>query len=380
MKRFLLSSLFLLSTQFVTSNALAQGGLIDVTVANGVVTPTSWTYQIFMKQGAGYTPDWNVVQLSIDVDFGLPAPFPQPTITNVTQVLSSEATSGYQDDDAFGSPLPSHEEEMTIGFSNPGGAAGDLTSTYKLYSTVTVNFSSPIPVLTTTFSIRDLANYPGAGNVDARSHWATLGLQQFEINGANPDQSPLTATPLAMELLSFNAAATAERTAKLDWETATEKSTSHFIVERSADGTRFTEQVCRMQAAGTSNDRLTYHNFDYKPLTGNNYYRLKMVDKDGSFTYSETRRVVFAASISDVVAMPNPFQNATEIRVSADQDQVANYYLMDAAGRMIRRGVWEVKAGEQKFPMPIENAAAGNYILTVQGSTILAELRLTKTN
>ncbi len=380
MKRFILSVVLLLLTQAICTDAMAQSGQIDLLLTDGTLNPTrtQWTYKIQMRQGAGYVPNWSAMQIIVDVDFGTVAV--QPTITSISQALTAEATTPQGGPQAFGTPVPGNDASMTVNFSNPSGTIGDLTSAFKVYTTVTVNFSAPTG-LDATFTIRDLAN-KGAAIVEHRSNW--VGDVNFvdinETAGVNPDQTALTATPLAIELLSFNATATSERTAKLEWATATEKNSSHFLVERSSDGLRFTDQVARMQAAGMSDDELNYHNFDYNPLTGANYYRLKMVNKDGTYQYSETRRLVFEAPVADVTAIPNPFQSATTIRVHADKAQMANYYLMDAAGRVIRTGVWEVAKGVQEFPMPLADAAAGNYLLTVQGSTILAELKLVKTN
>lgn len=380
MKHFFLSSAFLLLFQAFGNTAQAQTGQIDLLVTDGILNAarTQWTFKIQMKEGLLYTPNWSAMKVIVDVDYGTIGT--APTIQSVSQVLTSEATTPTQSTSAVGNPLPGHELEMTINYSNPGGAAGDLTASYKTFTNVTVTFSSPVGP-DAVFTVRDFAN--NTINIQqARSNWVgdvnTVLIN--ETAGQNPDGSALTATPLNISLLSFNATATPERTAKLEWTTAAEKNSSHFLVERSSDGLRFTDQVARMQAAGISNEELNYHTFDTNPLTGANYYRLKMVNKDGSYKYSETRRLVFEAPVADVTAIPNPFQSATTIRVNADRAQMANYYVMDATGRVIRTGVWEVAKGVQEFPMPLNDAAAGNYILTVQGSTILAELKLVKTN
>ena len=370
---------YTLAALLLGSSAIAQPA-IDIEIRNAVTAPggTSSTFEIWARGGANYVsqtvasppaapnPDgsWTGMTLRFDIN---PLPAGLATATFSNSFNPAYASVG-------GAVLSLGAVGVTFGRTDGPGSPSDLPigntpGTYVRLGTITINYGLVPAIGMQSVTPRQV---PGA----AGSRWS---------NTASPATSrpfffSAASTPLGVDLLTFSATATPERTTKLEWQTATEKNSAHFIVERSADGQRFTDQVCRMQAAGTSNDLLTYHNFDYKPLTGDNYYRLKMVDKDGTYKYSETRRVHFNAPIADVSAIPNPFQSATAIRVNADLDQMVNYTAMDYAGRIVRSGVWEVKKGLQEFPMPLEDAAAGNYILTVQGSTILAELKLTKTN
>lgn len=367
MKRIVLFAALLIA---VSNQAKAQP--FSMTTAIDSFTTNSSEITFFVKLwdgGPNYTSGstlWNEGNMRYDlfVSGSAVLNFAGATVSNINSTYMDVVTVAYYPV-GLGAAPPNYRFQIFIG----RGSKPDLPTAETRMFRITV------PIL--------------AGSINTTSSTLTLRTSPTGVTGSNWSNAAVAGNsfdainnnvPLGVELLTFTATATPERTAKLEWQTATEKNSSHFIVERSADGQRFTDQVARMQAAGTSNDLLTYHNFDFKPLTGNNYYRLKMVDKDGSFKYSETRRLVFEAPIADVTAIPNPFQSATSIRVQADQDQMANYYLMDAAGRAIRTGVWEVKKGVQEFPMPLEDAATGNYILTVQGSTILAELKLLKSN
>lgn len=369
--------LALLFIAFTQANAQGSTAAMYITLTTPVqINAVTYQFQVLAAGGPGYVPDPCVngcnkdgSWLTIDVRFDPPA-----GTTNVNYSIAPAA--GYS---VANAPAPilgnavCYTGQVGVGFQLiRNGGTPDLPLYPAAANLATVTVSSPtgggLHVLRTT----------QAPCQSRQTFWANPHPDNIAANARlTVTNAPI---PLNINLLSFTATATPERTAKLEWQTGSEKNSSHFIVERSADGMRFTEQVARMQAAGTSNDLMTYHNFDYKPLTGNNYYRLKMVSKDGSFKYSETRRLVFEAPIADVAAIPNPFQSATKIRISADQAQMANYYVVDLAGRVIKTGVWEVAKGVQEFPMPLEDAAAGNYILTVQGSTILAEVRLTKSN
>lgn len=96
--------------------------------------------------------------------------------------------------------------------------------------------------------------------------------------------------PLPVELTAFTATPTARQQVALHWETASEKNSQSFVVERSADGKTFRDQRT-VEAAGTSQVRTLYNVLDDKPLPGTSYYRLRQVDFDRSTSYSPVRFV-----------------------------------------------------------------------------------------
>ncbi|WP_205514571.1 T9SS type A sorting domain-containing protein [Longitalea arenae] len=99
----------------------------------------------------------------------------------------------------------------------------------------------------------------------------------------------LSALPLT--LLEFTGQAAGNK-AVLKWKTADEENTSMFQIERSADGVSFIK-LDALAAMGSGAHPYSFT--DENPLAGNNYYRLKMVDIDGQFTYSKTALLKFAA-------------------------------------------------------------------------------------
>jgi hypothetical protein len=111
--------------------------------------------------------------------------------------------------------------------------------------------------------------------------------------------------PLPVELVDLKAVASKE-VVNVNWFTSTEHSSSHFILQRSADGVNFTS-LATLKAAGESKSVQTYTYIDRKPLKGINYYRLLMVDKDDSKT---TSKIVSAemtnVTYPSVEVYPNP--------------------------------------------------------------------------
>lgn len=95
---------------------------------------------------------------------------------------------------------------------------------------------------------------------------------------------------LPLTLLEFTGQAVGAK-ALLKWKTAEEVNTSHFSIERSTDGQPYVA-IGNVAAAGSGASSYTFT--DANTVNGNNYYRLKMIDIDGSFKYSPVVIVKFA--------------------------------------------------------------------------------------
>jgi hypothetical protein len=121
----------------------------------------------------------------------------------------------------------------------------------------------------------------------------------------------------------------------LEWKTAREDRLNRFEIERSMTGTTF-EKTGQMQAAGNSNSEKRYSFTDFHPFSTVNYYRLKMIDNDGRFTYSST--LFFSGDAGNdmpVSITPNPFTEALNIQLSLDKAQQIDIQLVDMKGRVV---------------------------------------------
>ena len=113
---------------------------------------------------------------------------------------------------------------------------------------------------------------------------------------------------LPLTLLQFNAGQ-AGREVLLAWQTSHEINTASFEVQRSSDGLGWlTMGAVAAITAGNGN----YQLYDNSPLNGVNYYRLKMIDKDQRFTFSQVRQVTLKDNGSFVM-VPNPADGATVV-------------------------------------------------------------------
>ncbi|HYG52040.1 MAG TPA: T9SS type A sorting domain-containing protein, partial [Flavobacteriales bacterium] len=88
------------------------------------------------------------------------------------------------------------------------------------------------------------------------------------------------------------------------WATATEINNDFFLVQRSIDGITF-KDIEQVDAAGNSSSLLFYGIQDENPCNGVSYYRLKQVDFNGNYSYSDTKAVTFVRE-EDFNVFPNP--------------------------------------------------------------------------
>ncbi len=125
------------------------------------------------------------------------------------------------------------------------------------------------------------------------------GFAQARLDGFFLDVLPV-------EWISFEAIKR-ESTVLLLWSTATETNNDRFEVERSADALNFTK-INEIPGAGTTDLQQNYEDVDSNPLSGHNYYRIKQVDFDGNFSYTDIRSVLFEDANAGFNAKiyPNP--------------------------------------------------------------------------
>jgi hypothetical protein len=137
--------------------------------------------------------------------------------------------------------------------------------------------------------------------------------------------------PLPVNLLTFEAIKKTKQVL-LQWITENELNADKYFVERSADGINYTS--IGIVAAFNNSTKNNYSFIDMQPLTGLNFYRLKMMDKDGSFRNSPVRKINFNKTSDDFSIYPNPV-TADKLYVSST-GKITSALLYDAAGRVVK--------------------------------------------
>ncbi len=140
---------------------------------------------------------------------------------------------------------------------------------------------------------------------------------------------------LPIELVSFEANQF-KNYVRLDWVTSSELNNDYFLIQRLNENEQF-ESIEKIDGAGNSNIELKYRTLDLNPHEGNNYYRLKQVDFDGTSSLSEVKMVRFEGQQSESFSLyPNP-GDGTLIFIVLEREDIQNFkiILLDAHGKQI---------------------------------------------
>lgn len=170
--------------------------------------------------------------------------------------------------------------------------------------------------------------------------------------------------PLPVELLDFRAEAK-ENASWLGWQTASESDSKGFHIEHSLDGREWSV-LGFVSAQGQSSDLQQYSYIHENPMSGDNYYRLRMVDLDGRFEYSVARLVHFEKEYSLLSVHPNPFSDQLKIRMGGRISGAAIVQLTDVFGRIVLERVIVTGKGEEELRLnDLNNLSKGAYFLRI---------------
>ena len=201
--------------------------------------------------------------------------------------------------------------------------------------------------------------------------WIGNDLVLHGSNGANgfpfgPGTLPDGALPV--ELNAFNGLAM-ERSNMLKWQTASEENTMAFIVERSLDGRSDFIEVGRVNAVGNSTTLRNYEIEDLTPVSLA-YYRLRIVDFDGTFEFSDIIAVERTKTEIDLVeTFPNPAEEEVTVLVHVQKEGKAIMILSDFLGRTIKQEKVNLKSGINRYTLNWEDQETNFYYLTIDNGS-----------
>ncbi len=226
------------------------------------------------------------------------------------------------------------------GASGASGGSGIVVVRYVLSTAVTA---------TGTITVNDCIYYGGSGD-----------------GYAMMDAAPLAA-PLPVTWLEFTGELVKEGV-RLNWQTANEQNTSHFDVERSANGGEYT-RIGRVQAAGNSANIRSYEFWDETPPTGVLLYRLRQVDIDARYSYS---KVVMLRNTAKSIAKigPNPTGGAFTLQIPADWGSNVEWRFYNTQGQLLEQ---RSKMVSGNYTIDLSARAAGTYQLTLWKNGELAQ-------
>ncbi len=171
---------------------------------------------------------------------------------------------------------------------------------------------------------------------------------------------------LPVELLFFDAIPN-NNEVFLSWKTASEQNNDFFLLERSKDGRDF-EAIAQINGAGTSTLPQNYSYVDEKPFKGVNYYRLRQVDFDGKFEFSNIKSVqIDSRGSSNWKLAPSPTEGSLNILFEDAVPTSGEIIIYDILGHLVHQEI--IAEGRELINLSLHHLPSGTYFLRYDGKT-----------
>jgi hypothetical protein len=256
----------------------------------------------------------------------------------------------------------------------------DDTIFYNVNIPTTQSYTIDFRVNSTAASTISVHTYPGnallgtTASLNTAGSWSTKTLSGVTMSAGN-QKIYLTAnngTPLKLNWLRINCAAScgtlpveltkfdarklSSNSVRLEWETVSEKNNKEFIIERSLDGVQF-NVIGHLAGNNTSSQTKEYTYTDLNVSGPEIYYKLKQMDINGNYFYSEVRIVSMEQNSISLQG------NTIVSHLSTGQE--IQYTIVSQLGQLVGEGVYEAAAGTSEKIIPIERLAEGVYFVKV---------------
>jgi hypothetical protein len=210
----------------------------------------------------------------------------------------------------------------------------------------------------------------------------------FEVGGSDftNNSNPFFANsvsdvPLPVELNSFTATSK-QNVVNLKWQTTTEVNNYGFEIERASSSTmpiQVWEKVGFVNGNGNSNSPKTYSYSDNNPSGGSKFlYRLKQIDNDGQFEYSDAIEVeIVPKEFALYQNYPNPFNPTTKINYSVPFDSRVAISIYSITGEFVTELVNDnVETGSYSVDFDGSNLASGMYIYKMAAGSFVKTYKM----
>lgn len=226
--------------------------------------------------------------------------------------------------------LPANLRVVQYHGTSPYGFPGTYSGPTQLIKNVTVTESEDHTMYLVSFQVS--------------------GFSGFFISGQSEAALPVT-------LVSFQAKKR-ENEAHLQWRTSSEINSRTFEIERSRDGKQW-HHLGEVMSSGGEATVTDYSYTDALPQAGTNMYRLKMIDLDGTFSYSRIAVLEFEGE--RVAIYPNPTTGVAAVRVKGlKPESIKNIRLFDTSGRLV------VQPALREGCMDIGKLRPGTYAVEIE--------------
>ena len=288
-----------------------------------------------------------------------------------------------------------------------GSDAGDLDNDgnvdFVFGSRYDINNSKKVPIFRIEYQGGDITNPANwISSVIDSNYWNNNGdmdvIYVANVDGdpadevlytqgysrGNPTDAPmpiivldLIYTPVPVELVSFNAFAEGYDV-NLSWITATEINNRGFEIERSdissTGGENKWSMISFINGKGTTTEIQHYSFIDEEVVPGNYLYRLKQIDLDGSYSYSNEIRVEVSVLLTFTLEQnyPNPFNPSTTIEFGINKNSIVDLRVYDLLGNEVSVIIDKkyMEAGKYSKKFDVKELASGIYIYNLKSDDL----------
>lgn len=236
-----------------------------------------------------------------------------------------------------------------------------------------------------TYDLTNVSLNPANANASGNVYRLVVATKKSNLN--NPEciyfnDYTLAINPNVCEtspvtMVSFSGTY-ADGVATLNWSTSQELNNDRFELLRSIDGKDF-ELAATVAGAGNSLTAKNYRYYDRVAISGNNvFYKLKQIDKDGKFTFSNIIKLSIANVSSALIVYPNPAANDVTISFSAGKAGRATVLVRSANGQTVISKNVDIAKGNNSILVNVSQLKAGLYYISAINDEINYNAKLQK--
>ena len=219
----------------------------------------------------------------------------------------------------------------------------------------------------------------GSNNAPVLSRTGLAGYGNFGVGGDTLFNTlPVTLVSLSAKNINGDAI--------ISWTTSTEINNKGFEVERSLNGRTFSK-INFVKGAVNSSVLHNYFVTDSYVFANNNasviYYRLKQVDLNGKFTYSDEVSVSSdnIEAEDNIKSFPNPFSSDININISTKAENTVHVNIFDIRGQLVHSSSFVANQGEGIYKVEnLDGFAGGIYFVRVESNGDVKTIKMTKLN
>jgi hypothetical protein len=211
------------------------------------------------------------------------------------------------------------------------------------------------------------------------SDWTSCSQRPLSGGNVEADDQFSEYTYLPLQLINFNAKYLGQNKSKLTWITKNEINTLEFNIERKINGEENWTTIGKKAAAGQSSNEQLYIYDDNIGSAGKVYYRIKQIDVNGSYTYTDIQSIIIKKNDRfSMEAYPNPVKGKLEIVFNSNTESNVRLEIYDILGRSVFNKGLQFRNGSNYLDLNMSEYTPGTYIVRVSSAEINESMTVVK--